>query len=95
MRGLSVGGATDGGGEAGSAPDVADLIRVCRMRAGLSARQLSALADLSPSYITKLEARELEPSLRSFARIVLALRLTPLEVLFCVSLSAETVSPRR
>lgn len=94
MRGLRVGGTTTGGGETGSAPiEVAELIRVCRLRAGLSARQLSALADLSPSYITKLEAGELEPSLRSFARIVRALRLTPFEVMFCVSLAAEPASP--
>jgi predicted transcriptional regulator len=77
-------------GEAGTVElRVADLVRVCRTRAGLSARQLSSLADLSPSYVTKLEAGELEPSLRSFARIVLALHMTSSEVMFCVTQSAH------
>lgn len=55
-----------------------------RLRAGLSKRALSQKAGLSTSYVGKLESGELEPSVRAFAVIALALGLTSHEILFCV-----------
>lgn len=63
---------------------VGEAMRIARVRAGLSARELSARAGLSPSYVTKLEAGELEPSLHAFAKIAKAARLTQAEIYFCV-----------
>lgn len=63
---------------------IGELVAHARRRVGLSARQLSAQAGLSASYVTKLEAGELEPSLHSFARIAMATKMTQAEVFFCV-----------
>lgn len=59
------------------------VIRAQRKLHGLSARELSAKAGLSPSYITKLESGEIEPSLKAFGRIARVLRFTVSEVYFC------------
>lgn len=72
---------------------LAQAIRVARLQRGLSARALSRLAGLSPSYTGKLEAGEIEPSVRAFGQIVLALGLTPAEVFFCVVNEARSPSP--
>jgi transcriptional regulator with XRE-family HTH domain len=61
-----------------------EIIRSVRKTANLSARELSARSNLSPSYVTKLEAGEIEPSLRAFARIAMVLGMTPAEITFCV-----------
>lgn len=61
-----------------------DAVHHARMRSGLSARELSSKASLSPSYVTKLESGELEPSLRAFARIARATGMTQAEIYFCV-----------
>lgn len=63
---------------------MADAIQYLRARKNLSARKVSLLAGLSPSYVGKLEAGELEPSFRAFARLALVLDMSPQEVLFCV-----------
>ena len=63
---------------------VADAIRYLRGRKNLSARQVSLQAGLSSSYVGKLEAGEMEPSFRAFARIAVVLGMSPQEVLFCV-----------
>lgn len=68
---------------------VGDIIRLMRSKQHLSARQLSAMAGLSPSYVGKLEAGECEPSLKAFARVANALRLRPTEVWYLVNLAAE------
>lgn len=64
------------------------VLRTVRERHDLSARELSAQAGLSASYVTKLEAGELDPSLKTFGKIAGVLKLTPMEVYFCVVLSA-------
>lgn len=69
-------------------PNVGTLIRLARKRRGLSARALSAMADLSPSYVGKVESGEIEPSLKAFARLALALQLTRQEIWLCVMESA-------
>lgn len=65
---------------------LADAVRYARQREGLSARALSLKAHLSPSYVGKLEAGEIEPSVKAFGRIALALGLNPQEIYFCVVL---------
>lgn len=61
-----------------------EVLREFRERRGLSKRALSQKAGLSASYVGKLEAGFIEPSIRVFALIALALELTSHEVFFCV-----------
>lgn len=61
-----------------------EVLQHFRERRGLSKRALSQKAGLSASYIGKLEAGFIEPSVHAFAVIILALDLTSYEVLFCV-----------
>lgn len=55
--------------------------RRCRQ---LSANALSRVSGLSRSYVSKLEAGRLEPSLAAFARLAAALQMSPLEVFVAV-----------
>lgn len=64
-----------------------EMVHMMRARLNLSARELSNRSGLSASYITKLEANELQPSLRAFAKIASACRMSSREVLFCVAAS--------
>lgn len=59
-------------------------LRQRREERGLSARELSIRAGLSESYVGKLESGQIDPSLRCFARIAMALDLTPQEIAFVV-----------
>lgn len=72
---------------------VREAIRYARNRKGLSARALSLQAGLSPSYTGKLEAGEIEPSLRAFGRLAIALGMSEVEVFFCVVTEARSPSP--
>lgn len=67
---------------------LADAVRHLRQREGLSARSLSLKAHLSPSYVGKLEAGEIEPSVKAFGRIALALGMNPQEIYYCVVLES-------
>lgn len=58
----------------------AAALRRARERAGLSARAASAHAGLSQAAVTKAETGEHAITLRTFGRLALALRLSPLEV---------------
>lgn len=60
------------------------LLRHVRSSRGVSARQLSEMAGLSPAYISRMEAGSLEPSARALASIVKALRMSPLEAAMCL-----------
>ncbi len=67
------------------APDLrpfctATAIRHLRKRMGISARALSIKAGLSPAYVFKVETGAIEPSLRSFARLAVALGMNAGEV---------------
>jgi transcriptional regulator with XRE-family HTH domain len=64
---------------------LADAVHHLRSQRGMSARALSLKAGLSPSYVGKLEAGEIEPSVRSFARLARVLGMSPQEVFFCVT----------
>lgn len=66
---------------------VGDVIRLMRARANISARHLSNIAGLSPSYVSKVEAGEIDPSLRAFSRLAAALRMNSQEVWFCIQVS--------
>lgn len=55
----------------------------------LSARQVSELAGLSPSYVSKVESGEVSPSLKAFAKIAQALELNNAEVAALCRLAAQ------
>ena len=75
----------------GNQVTIGGLLRASRIRAGMSARRLSALAGLSPSYVGKVESGDIEPSLRAFARIARVLNMSQREVVFLVGLAASEV----
>ena len=66
--------------------NVANAIRFLRTKRKMSARSLSQAAGLSPSYISKVEAGELEPSFKAFSRIADVLKMTDAEIVFLVRL---------
>jgi transcriptional regulator with XRE-family HTH domain len=61
-----------------------ELIRFRREQVGLSRRALSLEAGLSESYVSKIEAGRLQPTLESFARIARVLRFTDLQIAWIV-----------
>lgn len=61
-----------------------DLMQALRLRSGLSARSLSALAGVSPSYVSKMEREEFIPTLDTFSRLVAVLECSDAEILFLV-----------
>lgn len=64
-------------------------LRQRREERGLSARELSLRAGLSESYVGKMETSRIDPSLRCFARVAVALDLTPQEIAAVVRLAAR------
>lgn len=74
---------------------LSDVLREFRLERGLSRRALSQQAGLSASYVGKLESGVIEPSVRAFAVIALALGLTSQETLFCVRCALAECHPRR
>lgn len=69
--------------------DLASAIKYQRLRKGLSARALSEKAHLSPSYVSKVESNEIEPSLKAFAKIADALKLNLYEVQYLLTVVRE------
>lgn len=63
----------------------AAALQFLRKRKGLSARALSVAAGLSPSYVSKVESGEVQPSLHAFSRLARELRMTQHEVLFIIA----------
>jgi predicted transcriptional regulator len=57
-----------------------DFIGHMRRQRGLSGRALGPKAGLSTGYVSRLEAGDIDPSLSCFARLVMALDMSPLEV---------------
>ncbi len=77
----------------GDALSLAEVLREFRERKRLSKRALSQAAGLSASYVGKLEAGEIEPSLRAFLSIVRALGLTQNQVAIVIRIAIrENVS---
>ncbi len=66
--------------------NVGTAINFKRRQKQLSARALSAAAGLSPSYVSKIEAGEMEPSFRAFCNIAAVLELSDAEIVFLVRL---------
>lgn len=75
--------------EVGDGLTVGTAIRVLREHSGLSARQLSVAAGLSPAYVNKVESGQIEPSLRSFAKIARQLGMTQREVFLLICKEAD------
>lgn len=50
----------------------------------MSARALSSLCGLSPSYVSKVENGELAPSFHAFAKFAQILEMTSQEIIFLV-----------
>lgn len=76
----------------GARPLVGAAIRHLRIKRGLSARALSARAGLGKTYVCKLEAGDVEPSLRVFAQLAVALEMSPYEVWTVVANEAAFLS---
>lgn len=72
---------------------LAEAVQLQRTKRGFSARALSLEAGLSPSYVGKLEAGEIEPSVKAFARIAKVLGMNQAEIFFCVM--QEVLEPQR
>jgi transcriptional regulator with XRE-family HTH domain len=53
----------------------------------VSARRLSIDAGLSPSYVSKIESGEMEPSFSAFAAIAREVKMTSWELMFCILFS--------
>lgn len=68
---------------------VGEMVHLARLRAGLSTRELSQHAGMSPSYVSKLESGAMEPSLKAFARIALITKMTQWEILYCLWIATE------
>ena len=64
-------------------------IRYLREKKGLSARQVSAAAGLSATYVSKVERGAMEPSLKAFGRIAAALDMSDAEANLLVRLHAH------
>jgi len=63
-------------------------IQFLREKKGLSARQVSAAAGLSATYVSKVERGMMEPSLKAFGKIATALSMTDAETNLLVRLHA-------
>jgi transcriptional regulator with XRE-family HTH domain len=68
-----------------------ETVKFMRERRGLSAAKLSRLAGKSPSYITKLERGDLEPSLSAFAAIADVLEFSDAEIAFTVRRAGKEI----
>jgi transcriptional regulator with XRE-family HTH domain len=71
---------------------VGELVRRTRVHRGVSQRALGEKAGLSSAYIYKLERGHLQPGLRAFATIAVALRMNPIEVWILLRAEALTVT---
>ena len=63
-----------------------ELLKMKRLELKISARQLSAECNVSQSYISKVEADAIIPTVKTFGRIVDALGLTNLEIRYLLKL---------
>lgn len=59
---------------------VQQAITMKRSQLHISKRELGRRCGLSAAYVSALEAGHLKPSLRSFAKLAVELRLTPQEI---------------
>ena len=66
--------------------NVAKAIRFLRVQKGMSARAVSTAAGLSPSYVSKVESGDLDPSFKAFCALAEVLKMTDAEIVFLVRL---------
>lgn len=66
-----------------------ELIKFKRAQADISARHLAKLCNVSPSYMSKIEAGTNIPSAQVFARLVRVLRLNDQEVFLLLGILDE------
>ena len=69
-------------------------VRALRERAGLDGTRLAELAGMKQAYLWRLEAGRTLPSIRSLARLALALELPLTELLTDVDYSGVALQPR-
>lgn len=62
-------------------------IKYIRKRKNMSARAVSLAAGLSPSYVSKVEKEEIQPSISSFYRICQVIEATDKEIVFLLRLA--------
>lgn len=62
-----------------------------RQRTDMSARALSIYAGLSESYVGKVETGNMDPSMRAFAKIAVALQLSPGELAVIINREAHQI----
>lgn len=72
---------------------VGEAIKAYREARGLSARALSLESGLSESYVGKVEAEAIDPSVSSFARIAKTLRMKPMEIYTILIQAADGAVP--
>jgi len=65
------------------------LMKFLRERSGVSARQLSAQAGLSASYVSKVESGSVLPTIESFSKLISELDVTDMEIVYLIKLLAK------
>ena len=63
-----------------------DCVKLLRLRRSVSSRALAAQCGLSSSYVSKVENNSTSPSASAFAKIVLELECSTLEVMFLLEM---------
>jgi transcriptional regulator with XRE-family HTH domain len=66
-----------------------EAIRLLRGKQKMSARKLSAVVGFSPSYINKIEAGEIDPSFKAFAKIAYNLKMSTAEIVYLLNKAAN------
>ena len=61
-------------------------IKLTRLRAQMSAAQVSELAGYSSSYVAKIESGKLDPSVVAFAKIAKVLNMSDSEIVWLIRL---------
>jgi predicted transcriptional regulator len=65
-----------------------ELLKKKRVAMGYSARKLSAKCEVSQSYISKVEANDIVPTVKTFGRIADALRFSDAEIRFLLKVAS-------
>lgn len=64
--------------------DLPTMLKHLRKRRNLSARDLSLKSGLSSSYVSKVEAGNIKPTIEAFARMIDHLGVTDQEIVFII-----------
>lgn len=66
-----------------------DFISYSRKKSGVSASALSKACGYSPSYVSKVESGKIEPSMKAFCKMAMALGLNTHEIVWLVRIVAS------